>query len=42
MAMLEMPSPLRLLSTPSLWIGLIFTVACMAGAVYLRRHREPG
>ena len=42
MTMLESASPVRLLSTPSLWIGLIFTAACMAGAGYLRRHREPG
>jgi ABC-2 type transport system permease protein len=42
MTMLESASPMRLLSTPSLWIGLIFTAGCMAAAVYLRRHREPG
>jgi ABC-2 type transport system permease protein len=34
-------SPIRFLSAPGLWVGLIFAVACLAGAVRLRRYREP-
>jgi ABC-2 type transport system permease protein len=34
-------TPVRFLSTPSLWIGLAFTVACLAVAIRLRRYREP-
>lgn len=33
--------PLRYLSTPGLWVGLIFAAACLAAAVRLRRNREP-
>lgn len=33
--------PLNFLSTPGLWAGLIFTTACLAAAVRLRRNREP-
>jgi ABC-2 type transport system permease protein len=29
------------LITPSFWIGLIFTAACLAAAIRLRRNREP-
>jgi ABC-2 type transport system permease protein len=29
------------LSSPGLWLGLIFATACLAGAVWLRRRREP-
>jgi ABC-2 type transport system permease protein len=28
-------------SDPGLWIGFAFAAACLAGAVYLRRRREP-
>jgi ABC-2 type transport system permease protein len=31
----------RYLSSPGLWIGLAFTVLCLAGAVRLRRYRSP-
>ena len=34
-------SPGRLLSTPDLWLGLVFAAACLAAAVRLRRSREP-
>ena len=33
--------PARFFSTPGLWIGLAFAGACFAGAVRLRRYREP-
>ncbi len=34
-------TPGNFLSTPGLWIGLIFAAAFVAGAVRLRRNREP-
>ncbi|HYG62391.1 MAG TPA: ABC transporter permease [Thermoanaerobaculia bacterium] len=34
-------TPSRFLSTPGLWIGLIFAAVCIAAAVRLRRKREP-
>jgi ABC-2 type transport system permease protein len=34
-------TPGRFLSTPGLWIGLIFAAAFLAAAVRLRRNREP-
>jgi ABC-2 type transport system permease protein len=34
-------TPGQFLSTPSLWIGLAFTAACLVAAIYLRRRREP-
>jgi len=34
-------APGRFLSSPSLWLGLVFAVACFAAAVRLRRDREP-
>jgi ABC-2 type transport system permease protein len=34
-------APGRFLSTPGLWIGLIFAAAFIAAAVRLRRNREP-
>jgi ABC-2 type transport system permease protein len=32
---------IRFLLTPGLWLGLGFTALCLAGAVRLRRYREP-
>jgi len=32
---------LRFLSTPGLWLGLIFAAVCVAAAIRLRRSREP-
>jgi ABC-2 type transport system permease protein len=34
-------TPFRFLTTPGLWIGLAVTAAFLAGAVRLRRHRDP-
>lgn len=34
-------TPGRFLTTPGLWLGLIFAVACLAAAIRLRRNREP-
>lgn len=34
-------TPGRLLSTPGLWIGLVFAAAFLAAAVRLRRYRKP-
>ncbi len=34
-------APGRFLSTPGLWIGLVFAVLFLAAAVRLRRYREP-
>jgi ABC-2 type transport system permease protein len=34
-------TPGRFLSSPSLWLGLVFAAACLAAAVRLRRSREP-
>lgn len=34
-------SPGRFLSTPGLWVGLVFAAVCLAAAVRLRRNREP-
>ena len=34
-------TPVKVLSTPSLWVGLVFAAACLAAAIRLRRHREP-
>jgi ABC-2 type transport system permease protein len=34
-------APGRFLSSPGLWLGLIFAVACLVAAVRLRRYREP-
>jgi ABC-2 type transport system permease protein len=33
--------PLRFLSAPGLWVGLIFAAGCIALAIRLRRDREP-
>jgi ABC-2 type transport system permease protein len=34
-------APGRFLSSPSLWLGLLFAAACLVAAVRLRRYREP-
>jgi ABC-2 type transport system permease protein len=34
-------APGRFLSSPALWIGLVFAAACLVAAVRLRRYREP-
>ena len=34
-------APGRFLSSPGLWIGLLFAAACLVAAVRLRRYREP-
>jgi ABC-2 type transport system permease protein len=34
-------TPGKFLSTPGLWIGLVFALALLAAAVRLRRYREP-
>jgi ABC-2 type transport system permease protein len=33
--------PGKFLAAPGLWIGLVLAAACIAGAVWLRRRREP-
>jgi len=33
--------PVRFLSAPGLWVGLLFAAACIAAAIRLRRNREP-
>lgn len=35
------PTPGEYLSSPGLWIGLVFTAVCLALAVRMRRYREP-
>ncbi|HJR54439.1 MAG TPA: ABC transporter permease [Gemmatimonadota bacterium] len=39
--MLGALTPVTFLRTPSLWIGLAFTAACLTVAVHMRRYREP-
>ncbi|MGZ4982720.1 MAG: ABC transporter permease [Chthoniobacterales bacterium] len=34
-------TPARFLSTPGLWLGLVFAAACLLAAVRLRRYRGP-
>jgi ABC-2 type transport system permease protein len=34
-------APGRFLSSPGLWLGLIFAAACLAAAIRLRRYRDP-
>lgn len=34
-------NPGGFLASPGLWLGLLFAAACVAGAVWLRRRREP-
>lgn len=38
---LEALAPGKFLTTPGLWVGLVFAAACVAGCVWLRRRREP-
>ena len=38
---LPVPDPLKFLSSPAMWAGLIFAAACLAAAVHFRRLREP-
>ncbi|HET7712541.1 MAG TPA: ABC transporter permease [Thermoanaerobaculia bacterium] len=37
---MEQLTPVKFLSAPGLWIGLLFAAGCIAAAVLLRRHRE--
>jgi ABC-2 type transport system permease protein len=41
MMMLWPSHPLEFLTRPGLWIGLAIAAACVAGAVRLRRYRDP-
>jgi ABC-2 type transport system permease protein len=34
-------TPVRYLSTPGLWVGLLFAAICVAAAIRLRRYRGP-
>jgi ABC-2 type transport system permease protein len=34
-------TPGRFLSTPGLWLGLLFAAICLAATVRMRRYREP-
>jgi ABC-2 type transport system permease protein len=34
-------TPVRFLSTPALWLGLIFAALCLAATIRMRRYREP-
>lgn len=36
-----LPDPLRFLSDPGVWGGLVFFAACLAACVWLRRRRDP-
>jgi ABC-2 type transport system permease protein len=38
---LALLAPMKFLSSPGLWLGLVFAAAFIAGAVWLRRGREP-
>ena len=38
---LPWPDPMPFLASPGLWIGLVVAAAFLAGAVWLRRRREP-
>ena len=33
--------PMGFITTPGLWLGLLFAAACLAAAVWLRQRREP-
>jgi ABC-2 type transport system permease protein len=38
---IEQLNPGKFVSTPGLWLGLLFAAACFAAAIRLRRYREP-
>jgi predicted outer membrane lipoprotein len=38
---LQSLDPIGFLTSLGLWLGLAFAAACVAGAVWLRRRREP-
>jgi hypothetical protein len=38
---LSQVDPLRLLTNPGLWTGLVIAAAFLAGCVWLRRTRDP-
>jgi ABC-2 type transport system permease protein len=38
---LALMAPMKFVSSPGLWLGLLFGAACIAAAVWLRRSREP-
>jgi ABC-2 type transport system permease protein len=33
--------PMKFIANPEVWLGLVFAAACIAGAVWLRRYRDP-
>lgn len=37
----RLTDPLQMLAEPSLWVGLVVAAAFVAGAVWMRRYREP-
>jgi ABC-2 type transport system permease protein len=41
MASITPEKPAQFLTSPGLWLGLLFAAACLAAAVKLRRRREP-
>jgi hypothetical protein len=38
---LSMLTPEKFLSAPGLWVGIVLGVGFLAGAIWLRRNREP-
>jgi len=38
---LQQLDPLKFLSSPGLWLGLLFAAGCLVVAIRVRRHREP-
>jgi ABC-2 type transport system permease protein len=38
---LEQLDPLKFLSSPGLWFGLVIAALLLAAAIWLRRYREP-
>ena len=37
---IDLTSSWQAFATPDLWIGVVFGIACIVGAIYLRRWRE--